>query len=791
MIKQPQKITIEQELTKYKQMEKSLQQRNQELALINKATQAFNSSLDIDQVLRVILDEMHRLMDILSTSFWLHEPETNHLVCQHATGPGQQEIIGWRLSPGQGVTGYAAQTGQTIIIADTRTDTRHFKDVDRKIGVELCSLLCLPLKVKQDVIGVLNLADTQPGRFSAKDLRLLEPIAAAAANAIQNARLFDEARRQRKSAEERVEELSFLNQITQTLATVTNLQAALELVAEIITHCFHAFSTGISIYNAARTHRTIVVMYQTENISKLNLVGKVIPLDAAYQEHLSHGRPLVIPNPQSSRYTVVSRQSVVERNLQCLMLIPLWTRGEIIGTISVSTNQKERVFTPAEVRLAETIASQIAGTIEVARLFEEEQQQKRLAEQRIEELLALNRITQMATRTIDMQSVLETVTQEITGLFNAYSTSISLFDMTRQERTITVMHDPYNTYGPSLTGFTIPFRQDPLSRKIIETRQSLIIDNPQTHPVTRPYQDFIRARGIKCLLLTPLMARAEVIGIIGISITDEGRKFTPQEAALAETIAGQLAGAVANARLFEEEQRQRQIVESRNRELDAFARTVAHDLKNPISTMAGYAELLLNGYHHFTADELQEIFQSVQRSAHKTLNIIDELLLLAGVHRQSIPLTPIHMHQIIAQVQDRLALMIDEYQGQITMPNKWPQARGYAPWVEEVWANYISNGLKYGGKPPRLELGATPQADGFIRYWVKDNGAGLSPQAQAALFTEFTRLDEFKVEGHGLGLSIVRRIIEKLGGQVGVESSGVPGQGSAFYFTLPGANKED
>jgi len=84
-----------------------------------------------------------------------------------------------------------------------------------------------------------------------------------------------------------------------------------------------------------------------------------------------------------------------------------------------------------------------------------------------------------------------------------------------------------------------------------------------------------------------------------------------------------------------------------------------------------------------------------------------------------------------------------------------------------------------------VQLGAEAQPDGMVRFWVRDNGHGLSPEEQARLFTPFTRLDQARAKGHGLGLSIVRRIVEKLGGQVGVES--LVGQGSSFFFTLPGA----
>jgi two-component system sensor histidine kinase/response regulator len=111
-------------------------------------------------------------------------------------------------------------------------------------------------------------------------------------------------------------------------------------------------------------------------------------------------------------------------------------------------------------------------------------------------------------------------------------------------------------------------------------------------------------------------------------------------------------------------------------------------------------------------------------------------------------------------------------------------ALGYGPWIEEVWANYLSNAMKYGGRPPRLELSADTM-DGKVRFRVRDNGPGLTPEQQARLFTPFTRLHQARATGQGLGLSIVRRIMEKLGGEAWVESE--PGKGSTFGFTLPRA----
>lgn len=226
-------------------------------------------------------------------------------------------------------------------------------------------------------------------------------------------------------------------------------------------------------------------------------------------------------------------------------------------------------------------------------------------------------------------------------------------------------------------------------------------------------------------------------------------------------------------------------LQARNEELDAFAHTVAHNLKNPLLVLLGYAELLVEDEK--VSEKARQFSQIIVRNGHKMNSIIRELLLLAGVRKAKVESKPLDMAKIVTEAQSRLINMIDEHQAQVIYPNEWPVALGYAAWVEEVWANYLSNAIKYGGQPPRLELGAILEENGKVRFWVQDNGLGLTPEKQSQLFTPFTRLNQTNTEGHGLGLSIVQRIIEKLGGEVGIESQ--VGQGSRFSFTLPTLNQ--
>jgi signal transduction histidine kinase len=226
-------------------------------------------------------------------------------------------------------------------------------------------------------------------------------------------------------------------------------------------------------------------------------------------------------------------------------------------------------------------------------------------------------------------------------------------------------------------------------------------------------------------------------------------------------------------------------LEARNEELDAFAHTVAHDLKNPLHIMLGFARTLPDTWTAISVEEVQEYLQIIANTGAKMENIIDELLLLASVRKEEVETAPLDMGSIVAQARQRLSYLIWEYQAKIVMLGAWPSALGYAPWIEEVWVNYISNAIKYGGQPPRVELGAKKHADGTVRFWVSDNGPGIPPEDQARLFTPFTQLHQVRAEGHGLGLSIVQRVMDKLDGQVGVESQ--VGGGSCFFFVLPGA----
>jgi signal transduction histidine kinase/DNA-binding NarL/FixJ family response regulator len=419
--------------------------------------------------------------------------------------------------------------------------------------------------------------------------------------------------------------------------------------------------------------------------------------------------------------------------------------------------------------------------------------------QRNRDLALLNRLGQELTATFDLPQLTGRLLETVMETIGAEAVSVWLLDEERKSWLVCQAAFPPDQ-NRSLVNLHLPPGQG-VAGWVAQEGESVVVANVQDDP--RFFSGIDEQTGFHTtsLLAVPLRARSKVIGVLEVVNKQDG-DFDGDDRALVEMLAASAAIAIENARLYVQAQQEiaerKRAEEEREKlieELDAFAHTVAHDLKSPLCTIANFAEMLEEDYANIPDEEIRDYLQTIVRGGHKASNIVDELLLLAGVRKvEEVEMRPLDMASIVAEAQQRLALMIEEHQAEIILPDTWPVALGYGPWVEEVWVNYLSNAIKYGGQPPRLELGAGPpsvppasgeEAKGRrrVRFWVRDNGPGMKLEEQAHLFTPFTRLDQVHTKGHGLGLSIVWRIVEKLGGQAGVESE--VGQGSVFSFTLP------
>ncbi len=221
------------------------------------------------------------------------------------------------------------------------------------------------------------------------------------------------------------------------------------------------------------------------------------------------------------------------------------------------------------------------------------------------------------------------------------------------------------------------------------------------------------------------------------------------------------------------------------KDLDAYARTVAHDLKNPINLLVGFSDLIKASLLENNKARAIELLDIINKNSNKMSAIIDDLLKLSIIRKEEIELIPINTAEITGEVLKRLENQISQTKARIHLPEKWPVAFGKSQLVEEVWLNLISNAIKYGGNPPEITLGYEETSQSFCTFQIRDNGNGLPENSFDKIFEDFERLGREDIEGHGLGLPIVKRIVGKLGGKVSVNSSNRPGEGCVFSFSLP------
>ena len=495
--------------------------------------------------------------------------------------------------------------------------------------------------------------------------------------------------------------------------------------------------------------------------------------------------------PEMDGYQVLERMKIDSalRNIPVVVISALDEMDSAVKCIGMGAEDYlAKPFNPV------LLKARSGACLEKKRLRDQERAYLRQLQVEQERLVLLNQVSQELTATLDLPQVIDRLLQAVISIVSAEGASVWLRDKEKDHLICHTSfyhlqkHTPVNPCPPSgkgITGWVAATGQSTaVSYAPHDPRFSPDIDEPVGFPTTS-------------LLAVPLWVRQTVIGVLTV-VNKLSGDFGRDDRALVETMAASAAIAFDNAELFESLRQHTAALETRNEELDAFAHTVAHDLKNPLGAILGLAAGLEGSYIKLDDEKLQLYLHTIAQTSRKMNNIIDELLLLANVRQvEEVALTPLDMAAVVAEAQQRLADLIEEYQAEIILPQTWPVVKSYGPWVEEVWVNYISNAIRYGGQPPRVELGACSPStfplageteketeEGLVRLWVRDNGPGLTSDEQARLFTPFTRLDHVRAKGHGLGLSIVRRIVEKLGGQVSVDSH--VGQGCVFAFELPG-----
>lgn len=422
-------------------------------------------------------------------------------------------------------------------------------------------------------------------------------------------------------------------------------------------------------------------------------------------------------------------------------------------------------------------------------------------EARVEQLATINRITQTLASVHDLHTALEIVAREMVELVDTRSTGIALLNDARTELTVVASYSRDPTQ-PNSVGIVIPLKENPSSAQIVETGRSIVVPQAQTSPLTSPIHDMLRERGTQCLMIVPLLARGEVIGTIGLTSVEDDREFTQAEVRLAETVAGQIAGAIENARLFTEMEQAKEAAEAANETKSAFLANVSHELRTPLTSVLGFAKItrkrlddrifpMVQAEDDKTQRAVRQVEQNIDiiiSEGERLTTLINNVLDLAKIEAGKVEwhMQPLAVAEIVERAIAATAALFEHKGLELIkdVEDGLPEIIGDQDRLIQVVINLISNAVKFtdqGSVTCRVR-----QANGEVIVSVIDTGVGVNEADQQKVFEKFTQAGDTltdKPRGTGLGLPICKEIVEHHGGRIGVESK--LGQGTTFSFTLP------
>jgi signal transduction histidine kinase len=463
---------------------------------------------------------------------------------------------------------------------------------------------------------------------------------------------------------------------------------------------------------------------------------------------LAKGQGLVTTDAQSDP-RFAGTNSVVLYALRSIMCSPLLSRGNLIGAIYVDNRAHTGIFDKHDLEMLNALAVQAAIAIENARLYTRTDRQ--LA-QRIAELETLARIDQDLNSRLDLNHVLEITHQWV-------------MNEAKAERCWILLEETKDG-GEGLVTYpeVFPDVHDELVTKTLAEATTLVSAPNGSKPAR---------------LHVPLSHSGKTLGLV---IVERPNHFSESEIRFLMHLIGRTAAALQNARLYAAVQ---QMSEAKSQ----FVSVVSHELRVPMTSIKGYSDLLRQGAVGPVNDQQVNFLNVIRNNVDRMSNLVSDLSdiskIEAGRTRLSFSFIPLkaHVEEIVRSLQPKL----DE-KGQrleLKIPKDLKQIYADPSRLDQILLNLLSNASKFTPQGGQLAVNARQEGD-FIRVEVVDNGIGISPEDQKKLFSQFFRSEEPAVRnepGWGLGLSIVRRLVELMGGVINVQSTF--GKGSVFWFTLP------
>ncbi|HVU13784.1 MAG TPA: GAF domain-containing protein, partial [Phototrophicaceae bacterium] len=757
----------------------SLEHRVRELDVLSQVSAAVNYTIDLDDLLELIYAQSARLIDATHFYIVLRDPATSELYyaffLENGERYGDKENRRWAL--GKDMFSEIIRNGQPIWVNNyaaalaERDANTVYEDANLK------SWMGVPLLAGSRTIGVIATGTTQPNKtYTGEQRKIFSDISTLAATSIDKARLFAETN-------VRARQLSALNDITRQIVTAElDLDKLLQLITASVTDILGAEAGSLLLTvddGSGDLEFKVAVggsggeLIGSRLKSGVGLVGEVA----------ATGQPVIVNDVKKDpRWSGELSKGVFRTNT--VVAVPLITQNTVIGVLEVLNKQDGSAFSREDIDLLTAFAGQAAVAIENARLFQMTDLQ---LTERVSELETLERIDVELNRSLDLRKVAEISLHW--AMENSRASAGLIGVVVGEPPQLDVVYRvgyEADDMPANANGNLWPLERGIVAR-VLRTKQPDLVPDVRIDPNYIP-----SLRGAISQITIPMLSGGTINAIMVLETNREPR-LKLADMPFLQRLAEHASIAIANAQLYAELTRA-------NQSKSEFVSFVAHELKNPLTSIRGYSDVLLKGAVGGMSDQQRNFLDTIRANADRMNTLVSDLNDVTKLQTDNMrmELGTVDFRKALTETLRPFEKQIED-KGQkleLDMNASLPPIRADQNRLIQVLTNLVSNAHKYTPEEGLIRVSAhvlvAPRdnkgrlLDPMLQVSVTDTGIGMSEEDLNRLFTPYFRSENpltREQPGTGLGLTITRGIIERHGGTIWVESE--LGKGTTFNFTVP------
>ena len=747
----------------------NMERRVHELNALSRVAQGINITLNFDDTLELIYAQTAQI--IPSTDF--------HLTLYNQAG--QYAYYAFCLesddrNSSKENTQLRAKTSldQEVIISHRSLLANDFFSQCQSMGVTppdkgIYAWLGAPLNSGSETIGAMSVASRNPSiSYTRAQLELLQAVADQAAGAIVKTQLILETER-------RAQQLSSLNEITRQLTSTLELQPLLKSILESAVEILNTEAGSLFLVDEQTDE---LVFRVTAGPVAQNLIGQRLPAGSGFVgKAVNSHLPVLANNVAASATWNPATDSQTGFITRAILAVPLEVKGRTIGAVEIINKKDGTLFTQDDQNLLSAFAGQAAVAIENARLYTLTDLE---LTNRVEELSVMQRIDRELNASLEVNRAMHLTLEWAMRQSQCEAGLIGFLE----EEGLHVMAD--QGYADEVEAYKKDYMpiDHPAIMEAIQTGQ------PQRITLDAQTLAQVFLKSAHSQLVIPIRRESKVIGLFLLE-SSRPEAFQQDSLAFLSRLSDHAAIAIANGQLYT-------AVQQANIAKSEFVSFVAHELKNPMTSIKGYSELLAAGAVGPMTEMQSNFLGTIRSNIERMKTIVEDLndnsKIEAG--RLRLDFKAIDLAEVAENVVRSTRRQIEDKKQiiEVHVPENLPRIWADRTRVEQILINLVSNANKYTQESGQISIVAEKAANTWdqqgpaeiIHICVKDNGIGLTPDDQKKIFQKFFRSDDDqarKSPGTGLGLNITKSLVEMQGGRIWFDSEFR--KGTTFHITVP------